>query len=36
MSALADAAGRGFVTMLAIAALTGLIVWAIDVWEKRR
>jgi hypothetical protein len=36
MSELADAFERGFFTVGTIAVITGLIVWAADVWTKWR
>lgn len=36
LSEFADAAERGFLTVGTIAVITGLIVWAADVWTKWR
>jgi hypothetical protein len=36
MSELAQAFEKGFVTVGAIAVITGLIVWAADIWTKWR
>jgi len=36
MSELAQAFERGFTTVGTIAVITGLIVWAADIWTKWR
>ena len=36
MRELADAAEKGFLTVGLIAVITGLIVWAIDIYAKWR
>ena len=36
LSDFADAAEKGFLTVGTIAVITGLIVWAADVWTKWR
>lgn len=36
MRELADAAEKGFITVGIIAVITGLIVWAVDIWSQWR